>query len=120
MNRPVVLAMIGLVWILTGLGRIQEPLTNLPESLVRPGIIGAVWIAGGVVALAAVYLRRLDVAAWSVLTGIALGQVVSYTGGWILGSAPTGWRGALAWAAITVLLNRCAAGLDRLPRKVVR
>lgn len=122
-NRGTVLGLLGLIWTLTGVGLISEPGRkygvldeHLPEE-----IRAALWLLPGLLALVAVALRKLDPWAWGLLIlpvairggSFLLGWIGSYGPAELLGDYALGWRSVLLYASIGLMVNRCAAGLDR-------
>lgn len=114
-NRGIVLGMLGVVWALTAVGIATAPVTRapLPDEQLPVWARVALWIGPGLLALLAVAWRRLDALAWGLLIMPAAIRLVSYGFGWLSGAYPAGWRGACVYLAVVVLVNRCAAGLDR-------
>jgi hypothetical protein len=114
-NRGIVLGLLGTIWLLTALGSVLEP-QNTPGLLYTKFPVWVnftLWFVAGFVAVLAVGVRKLDEWAWVLLiTPIAV-RFLSLLAGWILGTYPPGWRGAMVYAATGLLVNRCAAGLDR-------
>lgn len=112
-NRGVVLALLGLIWIVLGttVSEHHHP-TLIHEKLPLWGAV-LIWSAPGTVALVAAFVRRMDPTAWGLLIIGPTVRWVSYGWGWITSAYPDGWRGLLVWSAVAVLVNRCAAGLDR-------
>lgn len=116
-NRGVVLGLLGAIWILTAIGVAVEPVKTpgvfFAEMPVQVQFVS--WFIPGFIALVASGIRRLDVWAWTVLMIPITIRFFSYLAGWILNTYPLGWRGAAIYAATGLLVNRCAAGLDRPP-----
>lgn len=115
-NRRIVLALLGVLWVLTAI-RIpyDERRTGLVHEELPVPVRVALWLLPAVVALAAVWWRRLDAWAWTLLIAGPLVSFASFGWGWVLGLYPAGWRGAVVYATTIMLVNRCAAGLDRCP-----
>lgn len=114
-NRPAALALIGLIWVMTGVGRIIEPLRGLPDEVFPEWLRAAAWLGPGMVAVVASMWRALDRQAWGLLAVPAGAQFVNYMVGWLwLQTLPTGWRGATIHLAAFTLVFFCARGLDRV------
>lgn len=114
-NRGIVLGLLGIIWVLSAIGVAIEPVRQpgvLFTSIPVP-VQFALWFVPGFIAVLAVAIKRLDEWAWAVLILPLAIRFFSYIAGWILGTYSLGWRGAAVYAATGLLLNRCAAGLDR-------
>ena len=114
-NRGIVLGLIGAIWILTGIGRLIDApaLVGLPHEELPIEVIAAGWLLPGLVAVVAVAWRKLDGLGWGLLSFPVAVMLLSYLIGWTFGGYSEGWRGACLYAAAVLLINRCAAGLDR-------
>lgn len=114
-NRGIVLGMLGVVWVLTAVGLATAPVTRapLPDEQLPVWLRVALWAVPGLLALVAVGWKRLDAIAWGLLILPVAIRLVSYVFGWVTGSYSAGWRGACVYLAVVILVNRCAAGLDR-------
>lgn len=112
-NRGAVLGLLGLIWIVLG------TTTATPQRAVLlhqhlplwAGVL--LWSVPGSLAVVATVWRRIDATAWGLLIAGPVVWLTSYGWGWVTGTFPGGWRGLLVWFAVAVLVNRCAAGLDR-------
>lgn len=114
-NRGIVLGLLGLIWSLTAVGLAVDPVHHpglMHEQFPLP-VNYALWAVPGFVAVVSVGVRRLDSWAWALLIFPVAVRFLSYTAGWVSDSYPPGWRGAIVYVAIGLLVNRCAAGLDR-------
>lgn len=114
-NRGVVLGLLGIIWVLTAVGVAIEPMKT-------PGVLFAetpvpvqfaTWFITGFIAVLSVGIRRIDEWAWTLLMIPIAVRFFSYLVAWVMGTYPLGWRGAAIYAATGLLVNRCAAGLDR-------
>jgi len=114
-NRGLVLGALGLIYALRGYGTIQDPPPEhgLPDEHLPVTIRAALLVVPGFVAIAAAFWKRLDPMGWGLLAVPVLIRAVSYGWGIVTGSYPAGWGGALLYATVLLLINRCAAGLDR-------
>jgi hypothetical protein len=114
-NRGVVLGLLGVIWILTGIGRLVTPprRVGLPHEHAPIWAIALMWLAPGIVAVAATAWRKLDRLAWGVLAVPVGVMFFSSAIGWLFGGYTPGWVGACVYAAVVLLIDRCAAGLDR-------
>jgi hypothetical protein len=114
-NRGIVLAMLGVIWCLSAVGLVIDP--RQPAGLIHERIpipvTFTLWFIPGFVAVLAAAVKQLDEWAWMLLITPIVVRFFSYLAGWVLGSYPLGWRGAVVYAALGILVNRCAAGLDR-------
>lgn len=114
-NRGIVLGTLGLIWMLSAIGLVLEP--REVEGLIHEKIplqgSFALWFIPGFIAVLAMGVKKLDEWAWMLLILPVVVRFFSYIVGWISGSYPPGWRGAMVYAATVLLVNRCAAGLDR-------
>lgn len=114
-NRGFVLGMLGVIWLVTSLGVVIDPVQRnglLHERIPLP-ISFALWFVPGFIAVLSVGIRQLDEWAWTLLITPVVIRFFSFMAGWILGTFSQGWRGAVVYAALGLLVNRCAAGLDR-------
>lgn len=114
-NRGIVLGMLGVIWLLTGIGQALDPTRQLGlihERIPQWGQF-VLWFAPGFVAILAVGIKKLDEWAWMLLIAPIAVRFFSFMAGWIFGTYSSGWRGATVYAATALLVNRCAAGLDR-------
>lgn len=126
-NRGVVLATLGVIWVLSGIGLADEPQRiGLVDEHLPAMARAALWLVPGGYAVLASVWRRLDEWAWALLIApLAIGFLARLFAwgtqalaqlGWfgIDATGPHGvWRGALIFAALGLLVNRCGAGLDR-------
>ena len=114
-NRGIVLSLLGFMWILTAVGVAIQPIDRpgLPDEALPLWLRVGMWAVAGVVALVATWWKRWDDLAWGLLILPLSTRLLSYIYGWISGSFPGSWRGAFVYAAMALLVNRCAAGLDR-------
>lgn len=114
-NRGIVLGMLGLIWSLTAVGVAVDPVRDpglLHTQLPNP-VSYALWAIPGFVAVLSVAVRRLDAWAWALLIAPVAVRFLSYLTGFAFNTYPDGWRGAAVYMGTAVLINRCAAGLDR-------
>lgn len=114
-NRGIVLSMLGFLWVLTAIGLATAPIDRpgLPDEYLPTWLRVAIWGIAGIAALVATWWRRWDELAWGFLILPLSMRLISYLYGWIFGTFTPGWRGACVYAAMALLVNRCAAGLDR-------
>lgn len=114
-NRGIVLSLLGFIWILTAIGLTVEPMRRpgLPDELLPLWLRVGLWAFAGFAALVATWWRRWDELAWGLLILPLSIRLLSYAYGWIFGTFPPGWRSVCVYAAMALLVNRCAAGLDR-------
>ena len=109
-NRGAVLACLGLVWIIRGTA---EPTTPLLMHDLPWWALLLVWSLPGCVALVAAVWPPADRTAWTLLSFAPALWCGSFVWDWWSGADPAGWKGLTAWFVVVVLINRCAAGLDR-------
>lgn len=123
-NRGLVLASLGLIWMLTAIGLLSEPRPKIgvPEELIPQDLRAVVLYLGpGLFAIAASVWKKLDPTAWGLLMLAPCARLTSFLVEWAFGVWIDGHRYPLAWLGLSsmmtvcFLLNRCAAGLDRLP-----
>lgn len=118
-TRGQVLFTLGVIWLLISLGIGAEDQPDgprrLPHEHLPIAVRVALWSIPGAVAMLAVFYRRMDEAAWWLLVIPPAERCVSFGYAWIIDTYPPGWRAALVYAASAFLINRCAAGLDRIP-----
>lgn len=112
-NRGVVLALLGLIWIVLGTTVSEHTHPTLIHEQLPVWAAVLIWSVPGTVALVATVWHGLDPTAWGLLIIGPTVRLASYGWGWITNAYPDGWRGLLVWAAVALLVNRCAAGLDR-------
>lgn len=114
-NRGIVLGLLGVIWVLTAVGLAIEPITTpgLLYTQIPVPIQFVFWFVPGFVAIISVAVRRMDEWAWFLMILPIAVRFFSFLAAWILGTYPLGWRGAAVYAATGLLVNRCAAGLDR-------
>lgn len=86
---------------------------GLPDDIFPVWLRATIWIIAGSVALVATWWRRWDEIAWGLLILPLSMRLLSYLYGWIFQTFPPAWRGFFVYAAMALLVNRCAAGLDR-------
>ena len=113
-NRGAVLALLGVIWVVlatTSRTGPQRPVLLHERLPLWANLV--LWAVPGLVALVAVWWRRIDATAWGLLIAGPLVRLTSYWWGWVTGLYPAGWRGFLVWLLVALLVNRCAAGLDR-------
>lgn len=114
-NRGIVLSLLGFIWILTAIGLWTAPLDRpgLPDDVFPVWVRVIIWSVAGCTAMVAAWWKRLDEIAWGLLILPLSMRLLSYAYGWIFGTFPPGWRAVCVYAAMALLVNRCAAGLDR-------
>lgn len=114
-NRGIVLGLLGMIWVLTATGVALDPQKHhgLLHERLPVWLQFVLWFVPGFVAVLAIGVRRLDEWAWSLLITPIVVKGLSFFAGWVLGTYSPGWRGAMVYAAVALLVNRCAAGLDR-------
>lgn len=119
-TRRQVLGTLGLMWVAIAVGLTQTPQPRV-EALLHTHIPlpcrVVLWGVPGAVAILAVWWQRLDRTAWGLLLVPPVERAGSFLLGWALGY-PAGWIGALIYAALVFLVNRCAKGLDRPPSPI--
>lgn len=125
-NRGVVLALLGIICIVIGIGYLTDPPVDvgLPDERF-PGVLRVLlWIVPGVFALLSTIWRRGDEWAWPLLIvpfavrflaygWVLITQLWQLLFGWTAASQTAAWRGACLYLALGLLIDRCAAGLDR-------
>lgn len=114
-NRGIVLGMLGMLWVLTAIG-IRTSGTARPEILherLPTWIRVLIWALPGLLALTATVWRRWDELAWGLLIIPPAERLLSYGAAWVTDAYPPAWRSVLVYLGVVVLINRCAAGLDR-------
>lgn len=126
-NRGVALAMLGALWMVTGIGVGVQPLKRrelLEEAYLPVWLRVVLWCAPGLFALVAAGWRKFDADAWGWLMVPVAIRFVSFLFGWLCSLAgwerfayPDGWRGATAIGIFVVFITACARGLDRAPRE---
>lgn len=116
-NRGIVLVLLGIIWALTGVGMMVEApkKLGLPDDYLPISVRIAAWLLPAIVALIAVFVRRLDGWAWGLLMLPVAMRLLSFSWGWATGTYATAWRGTFLYLAVGLLIDRCAAGLDRPP-----
>lgn len=112
-NRGAVLALLGVIWIVVGTTAGHHESPTLIHERIPAWLAVLIWSVPGSFALLAAWRHSLDATAWGALIFGPCVRLVSYALGWLTGAYPPAWRGVLVWAAVAVLVNRCAAGLDR-------
>jgi hypothetical protein len=112
-NRGVVLAVLGLIWVILGTTVSEHERPTLIHERMPLWSAVLIWSVPGAFAIIATVRHRMDPTAWGLLIIGPTVRLVSYGWGWVTGAYPDGWRGLVVWAAVVVLVNRCAAGLDR-------
>jgi hypothetical protein len=112
-NRGIVLSLLGFLWIITAIGLATSPPPVQPDDVFPLSARVTVWAVAGAVAIVATWWKRWDELAWGLLILPLSVRLLSYAYGWISGSYPPGWRAVCVYAAMALLVNRCAAGLDR-------
>lgn len=121
-NRGSALALLGVLWILTGVGLVVAPLdrAQLIDERLPVWFRAVLWIGPGALAVIASGWRRFDADAWGWLMVPAVVRFVSFFAGWICSligyerwAYPDGWRGATTLAIFIAFLSVCARGLDR-------
>lgn len=114
-NRGIVLGLLGLIWVVLGTTVSEHTYPTLIHEKMPLWSAVLIWSVPGALALVATVRHTLDPTAWGLLIVGPAVRLVSYGWGWVTSTYPDGWRGLLVWAAVAVLVNRCAAGLDRAP-----
>lgn len=116
-NRGIVLSLLGFLWLITGAGILAAPQerAGLPDDIFPVWLRATIWFAAGITALVSTWWKRWDEIAWGLLILPLSMRLLSYLYGWIFQTFPAGWRGFCVYAAMALLVNRCAAGLDRPP-----
>lgn len=124
-NRGAVLAILGVLWILTAIGIASNPLVNRDGSRLLPyehlpvWFRVTLWAAPGLVAIFASAWRSWDPGAWALLIVPVAERTLAFAWAWGVdlfdGGYPTAWRGFLVYAATGTLIYFCAAGLDQPP-----
>jgi hypothetical protein len=112
-NRGVVLALLGLIWMVLGTTVSEHSRPTLIHEKFPLWAAVLIWSVPGAFAVLAAIRHKLDPTAWGLLVIGPTVRAVSYGWGWATNAYPDGWRGLLVWAAVWLLVNRCAAGLDR-------
>lgn len=112
-NRGAVLAVLGVIWVVMGTVVHTGNKPVLIHERMPLWMTLLVWSLPGVVAVAAAVWRRLDASAWGLLFIGPMIRLGSYLWGWLTATYPPAWKGFVVWLAVCVLVNRCAAGLDR-------
>lgn len=114
-NRGIVLSLLGFIWIVTAVGLLAEPLRRpgLPDDFLPLWLRVSMWGVAGVAAILGAWWKRADAVAWGLLVLPLCMRLLSYLYGWIFQTYPPGWRSVCVYAATALLVNRCAAGLDR-------
>lgn len=110
-NRGAVLACLGLVWAIRGTAQPTTPLL-MRDHLAWWALL-LIWSVPGVVAIVAAVWPPADRMAWAVLSVAPTVWCGAFVWDWATGHDPAGWKGLTAWFIVAVLINRCAAGLDR-------
>lgn len=114
-NRGIVLGTLGMIWMLSAIGLVVEPRQQaglIHEQIPLPAGF-AMWFIPGFLAVLAMGVKQLDEWAWMLLITPVVVRFLSYAVAWVSGTYPPGWRGGMVYAATVLLVNRCAAGLDR-------
>lgn len=113
-HRGIVLALLGVIWLILGIGLIdQPPVVGFMLDWMPPQVWPALWIGPALVALVAAGWRRLDALAWGLLMAPCAERCLSYGFAWLFGTFANAWRGTLVYAALGLMIYHCAAGLDR-------
>lgn len=120
--RGAALALLGVLWCLTGVGMIAAPLKRqqLIDESIPLWLRIPLWLGPGLLAVAAAVWRKHDASAWGWLIVPAVVRFVSFLFGWLCSlfgwerwAYPEGWRGSISTAVFVALLIVCAKGLDR-------
>lgn len=114
-NRGTVLGLLGVIWLVSGIGLADQPQrVGLVDEHLPDSVRAALWIVPGAYAMLAAWWRRLDEWAWALLIAPLAVGLVARVIAWATSTGPPAvWRGALIFLALGLLVNRCAAGLDR-------
>lgn len=107
-RRGAILLSYGTVWSLYGYGQLISPPTAQPGLTLAMQMLpltvwGLLWIATGLLALAAAALPQgADWFGFVALVLIVLPWTLSYLVSWMQGDFPRGWVAAAVWGAIAV------------------
>lgn len=114
-NRGIVLSLLGILWLLTAIGLLTDPVVKvgLPDDQLPVWLRFSLWFIPGIAAIIICWWRRLDEIAWMLLILAPSIRLFSFGYGWLFDHYPNGWRGMCVYAATVILVNRCGAGLDR-------
>lgn len=116
-RRGIILATLGVVWIITGLATLiaPDPSAAYPLLSTMHPLRGSLWIITGVAAI--VYAHRpqgKDAAGWVALYVMAAYRVIAYGHGlllWVLGDPDATFRaifGVASWCALIVVIRVCS------------
>lgn len=114
-NRGQVLFLMGLIWVILGYGNIADPNPRLPDEPVPLWLLGILFVAAGSVALVASVFRSLDDLAWPLMIIPPAASTALFIWWDITTPVPNAGRGVVIYLALSLMLHRCAAGLDRCP-----
>lgn len=120
-NRGAVLAILGVLWILTAIGIATTPITTtgrlLPYEYLPVWLRVALWAVPGAIAVVSAVRRSWDPIAWMLLIAPVAERAIGFAFAWIVnifgGGYPNAWRGFLLYAATGTLIYFCARGLDQ-------
>lgn len=117
-NRGIVLTVLGFLWIITATSLATAPTIRIgvPDEYLPLWLRVSIWGISGTVAMVAAWWKRWDEQAWGLLI-LPLGlRLLSFIYGAIAGTFHPFGRAMISicvFGAMALLVNRCAAGLDR-------
>lgn len=117
-NRGIVLTVLGFLWIITAISLATAPVVRIgvPDEHLPLWVRVTVWAVSGTFAMIAAWWKRWDEQAWGILI-FPLGlRLISFIIGIITGTFQPPGRAVISicvFGAMALLVNRCAAGLDR-------
>lgn len=117
-NRGIVLTVLGFMWVITAFSLATTPIVRIgvPDENLPMWLRATFWGVAGVVAIAGAWWKRLDDLAWGLLIFPLSVRLLSFIYGLITSAAIPPGRLLISiciYGAMALLVNRCAAGLDR-------
>ena len=114
-HRARVVALLGIIWGVIGVGILTQPPRDIGLIYERlPDATRAlIWAIPGVIGVVASLWRRFDNLAWAVLIIPPAERASAFAWGWVTSTVQAAYLGAAIYLALSLLVYECAAGLDR-------